>query len=187
MKEETIYTEANASLIEAGRKGNNGAFKQLYELYKDAMFTICLRMLNNREDAEDVLQESFISAFKNLHQYSSKASFGSWLKRIVINACIAAIKKRNDRLIPLSAQGTDQPEEPMEEEEEITYDIEAIKLAISQLADGYRLIVSLYLFEDYSHKMIAEKLNISENTSKSQYSRARKRLMELIRLKNKKS
>ena len=75
----------------------------------------------------------------------------------------------------------------MPEEEEITYDIETIKLAISELADGYRVILSLYLFEDYSHKMIAEKLNISESTSKSQYSRARKRLMELIQLKNKKS
>jgi RNA polymerase sigma factor (sigma-70 family) len=185
LKEEIIYTEANAPLIEAGRKGKNDAFKQLYELYNEAMFTICLRMLNNREDAEDVLQESFISAFKNLHQYSGKASFGSWLKRIVINACIAVIKKRNDHLIPLADR--DLPEEPMQEEEEITYGIETIKLAIGQLADGYRLIISLYLFEDHSHKMIAEKLNISESTSKSQYSRARKRLIELIQLKNKKS
>jgi RNA polymerase sigma factor (sigma-70 family) len=185
LKEEIIYTEANASLIEAGRKGKNDAFKQLYGLYNEAMFTICLRMLNNKEDAEDVLQESFISAFKNLHQYSGKASFGSWLKRIVINACIAAIKKRNDHLIPLAEK--DVPEESVQEEEEMTYDIETIKLAISELADGYRLIVSLYLFEDHSHKMIAEKLNISESTSKSQYSRARKRLIELIQLKNKKS
>jgi RNA polymerase sigma factor (sigma-70 family) len=146
------------------------------------MFTICLRMLNNREDAEDVLQESFISAFKNLHQYNAKASFGSWLKRIVINASIAVIKKKNDHLIPLGEK--DLPEEPAQEDEEITYDIETVKLAISKLADGYRLIVSLYLFEDHSHKMIAEKLNISESTSKSQYSRARKRLIELIRSKN---
>lgn len=181
MKEEIIYTEANAQLIEAGRLGNNVAFKRLYDLYSDAMFTICLRMLNNREDAEDVLQESFISAFKNLQQYSGKGSFGSWLKKIVINACIAVIKKRNDQLIPLAER--DLPEEEPDEDEEITYDIETIKLAIRELADGYRMILSLYLFEDHSHKMIAEKLNISEGTSKSQYSRARKRLIELIQLK----
>jgi RNA polymerase sigma factor (sigma-70 family) len=181
LKEETTYADANTLLIEAARKGNNDAFKQLYDLYSDAMFTICLRMLNNREDAEDVLQESFISAFKNLQQYSAKASFGSWLKRIVINACIAVIKKRNYELIPLGER--DLPEEPMLEDEEITYDIEIIKLAISELADGYRLIISLYLFEEYSHKMIAKKLNINEGTSKSQYSRAKKRLIELIQLK----
>ncbi len=180
LKEELKYTEANAQLIEAGKKGKNEAFKKLYDLYSDAMFTICLRMLNNREDAEDVLQESFISAFKNLHQYIGKASFGSWLKRIVINACIAAIKKRNEQLIPLGEK--DLPEEPTQEEG-ITYDIETVKAAISELADGYRLIISLYLFEEHSHKMIAEKLNISESTSKSQYSRARKRLVELIQLK----
>jgi len=185
LKEETTYADANAPLIKAARKGKNDAFKQLYDLYSDAMFTICLRMLNNKEDAEDVLQESFISAFKNLQQYSAKASFGSWLKRIVINACIAVIKKRNDHLIPLEEK--DLPEEPMQEDEEITYDIETIKLAIRELADGYRVILSLYLFEEQSHKMIAEKLNISEGTSKSQYSRARKRLIELIQLKSKKS
>jgi RNA polymerase sigma-70 factor (ECF subfamily) len=131
-----------------------------------------------------VLQESFISAFKNLHQYSGKASFGSWLKRIVINACIAVIKKRNHELIPIDEK--DFVEEQQEEEKEITYNAADIKSAISGLADGYRVILSLYLFENYSHKMIAEKLNISEGTSKSQYSRARKRLIELMALKNKK-
>lgn len=142
-------------------------------------------MLNDREDAKDVLQESFISAFKNIHQYSGKVSFGSWLKRIVINACITAIKKRNNNIIPLEER--DLPEEPLEEETRIAYTIEDVKAAVSELADGYRIILSLYLFEDYGHKMIAEKLNISEGTSKSQYSRARKKLMELIILKHKKS
>lgn len=157
----------------------------MYDLYCEAMYTICVRMLNNREDAEDVLQESFISAFKNVHQYSGKVSFGSWLRRIVINGCIATLKKRNHNLIPLAER--DLPEEQSEEETEITCTVETIKKAISELADGYRVILSLYLFEDYSHKMIADKLNISEGTSKSQYLRARKRLMELITLKSKKS
>ncbi len=136
-------------------------------------------MLNDKDDSKDVLQESFISAFKNIHQYNGKASFGSWLKRIVINNCIAAIKKRNNNIIPLAEQ--DLPEEPLEEKPKIAYTIEEIKTAVGELADGYRIILSLYLFEDYSHKMIAEKLNISEGTSKSQYSRARKKLIELMR------
>jgi len=179
------YTEPNAALIEECRKGKNEAFKQVYDLYSEAMFTICCRMLNDKEEAKDVLQESFISAFKNIHQYGGKSSFGTWLKRIVINACIATIKKRNQNIIPLAER--DLPEEVLEENAEMNYTIENVKAAVNELADGYRIILSLYLFEDYSHKMIAEKLNINEGTSKSQYSRARKKLMELIILKSKKS
>ncbi len=179
MSEELIYTEPNAILIEECRKGKNEAFKQVYDLYSAAMYTICCRMLNDKEEAKDVLQESFISAFKNINQYSGKASFGSWLKRIVINGCIATIKKRNADLIPLAER--DLPEETIEEETKITYTVEEIKASVSKLPNGYRIILSLYLFEDHSHKMIAEKLNISESTSKSQYSRARKKLMEILK------
>jgi RNA polymerase sigma-70 factor (ECF subfamily) len=136
-------------------------------------------MLNDKEEAKDVLQESFISAFKNIHQYSGKSSFGSWLKKIVINACIANIKKRDPDLIPIAER--DLPEESLEEEPKISFTVEEIKMAVSKLPDGYRIILSLYLFEDLSHKTIAEKLNISESTSKSQYSRARKKLMELLK------
>ena len=179
MSEALTYTEPNAILIEECRQGKNEAFKQVYDLYSSAMYTICCRMLNDKEEAKDVLQESFISAFKNIHQYSGKASFGSWLKRIVINACIATIKKRNADLIPLAER--DLPEEPLEEDTGMKYTIEDVKTAMNELADGYRMILSLYLFEDHSHKMIAEKLNISEGTSKSQYSRARKKLSGLLK------
>jgi RNA polymerase sigma factor (sigma-70 family) len=136
-------------------------------------------MLNDKEESKDVLQESFISAFKNIHQYNGKASFGSWLKRIVINGCIATIKKRNQNLIPIAER--DIPDEEPDEETGITYTVEDVKAAVSELPDGYRIILTLYLFEDHSHKMIAEKLNISEGTSKSQYSRARRKLIELIK------
>jgi RNA polymerase sigma-70 factor (ECF subfamily) len=144
-----------------------------------------MRMLNNKMEAEDVLQESFISAFNNIQQYRGESSFGNWLKRIVINRCIDSLNKRDFRLVSLEEQ--DLAEEELAEDAAIHYSVEAIKEAISQLADGYRVILSLYLFEDYSHKMIAEKLNISEGTSKSQYARARKKLMELITLKNQRS
>jgi RNA polymerase sigma factor (sigma-70 family) len=180
LSEHIHYQEPNTALIEACRQGKHDAFRQLYELYSGAMFSICLRMLNSREDAEDVLQESFISAFKHIGQYRRQASFGSWLKRIVINGCLACLKKRRQYLVPLGER--DLPEEPWTEEPGIIYTVEQIREAIRNLADGYRVILSLYLFEGYSHKMIAEKLNISEGTSKSQYSRARKRLIESITL-----
>ena len=134
-------------------------------------------MLNNSDEAKDVLQESFISAFKNINQYSGHGSFGSWLKRIVINKSIDTIRKRDLFLVPLS-------EDIMEEEageETVNYDPEHIRTAVAALPNGYRVILSLFLFEDHTHKMIAEKLKISEGTSKSQYARAKKKLIELIK------
>jgi RNA polymerase sigma-70 factor (ECF subfamily) len=145
------------------------------------MFNTAMRILNNREEAEDVLQESFIAAFKNIQQYSGKFSFGSWLKRIVINRSIDALKKRNLNLVSLEEKEIAQPENEITEASFLS--IEAIKEAVKELPDGYRLVITLYLFEDYSHKKISEQLNISEGTSKSQYARARKKLMELIRLR----
>ncbi len=149
------------------------------------MFNICMRMLNERAEAEDVLQESFLSAFRKLDQYDFKASFGSWLKRIVINKCIHALRKRNTFLIPLGEM--DLPEEPEQEEPELLFEVSSLKEGIAQLPDGYRAILTLYLFEDFSHKMISEKLGISEGTSKSQYSRAKARLVEWITLKKQQS
>jgi RNA polymerase sigma factor (sigma-70 family) len=175
------YTEKNLAVIDRCKKGDNEAFRELYSSYARAMFSTCMRMLNNKEDAEDILQESFISAFRNISQYKANASFGSWLKRIVINNCIDFIKRSRNGYIPL------EEIDPADEEpaEEIKYDAAAIKESVQELPDGFRIILTLYLFEDHSHRMIAEKLGISEGTSKSQYSRARKKLAEIIRQKTK--
>lgn len=186
MSPATVYKkEANFDLIEHCRQGKNSAFKEVYDLYSRAMFNICMRMLNNRDEAEDVLQESFISAFKNIKQYTGEASFGSWLKRIVINRCIDAVKKRSLHLVPLDDMDQAQEEAYEEDPDADVYTVESVKNGISQLPDGYRIILTLYLFENYSHRMIAEKLGISEGTSKSQYSRARKKLAELMNVKKK--
>ena len=186
MKETYPYIETHAELIELCKAGDNLAFKELYHSYNKAMFNIAMRMLTSKEEAEDALQESFISAFKKINDYSGAVSFGSWLKRIVINRCIDILRKKNLDLIPLGEK--DLPEEENEvDEQTIIYTVNAIKEAVQQLPDGYRLVLTLYLFEDYSHKKIAEELGISEGTSKSQYARARKKLLELIISKNQKS
>jgi RNA polymerase sigma factor (sigma-70 family) len=170
-----------AELIAQCKKGDHAAFKRLYLLYNKAMYNICVRMLNNKTDAEDVLQESFVSAFKNIGQFTGSSSFGAWLKSIVIHRCIDAIRKRNFNLVSLD--GKDLPEAEEEEESE-KYNVDDIKRAMALLPDGYRVILDLFLFEDFSHRMIAEKFGISEGTSKSQYSRGKKRLLELMK-KNK--
>jgi RNA polymerase sigma factor (sigma-70 family) len=171
------HNETNTALIARCKDGDNRAFKELYDLYAKAMFNVCMRILNQRDEAEDVLQESFISAFKNLNQYNGTASFGSWLKRIVINKSLDALRKKKVNLISIDA--IDYADEEINDDE-VVYETETLRKAIQQLPDGYRIILSLFLFEDLTHKAIAQKLNISEGTSKSQYARARKKLQELI-------
>jgi len=134
--------------------------------------------MGNKMDAEDVLQGSFIDIFKNLKKYRGEASVGSWIKRIVINNCLNHIRKNKIILgdIPDSASDI-----TVENDEKVQYDIEAVHRAIQQLPDGYRTILNLYLLEGYSHDEIGEILNISASTSKSQYSRAKAKLRDIIK------
>jgi RNA polymerase sigma-70 factor (ECF subfamily) len=172
----TSYKDPNHILIEKCKKGDRHAFREIYELYSKAMFNISMRILNKREEAEDVLQESFIKAFNSLDQYKGEASFGTWLKKIVINRSLDVVNKKQIDFIPIDRI---ELQDDVDETEEM-YTIEDVKEALHQLPDGYRVILTLFLFENYSHKMISEHLKISEGTSKSQYHRARKKLQELI-------
>jgi RNA polymerase sigma factor (sigma-70 family) len=143
------------------------------------MFNVSFRITGSEEDAEDALQEAFISAFRSLESYRGDAAFGAWLKRIVINKAINVVKKKKHELIP-EDEGWDVAEstEVTEYKEELTVD--RVKAAIAQLPDGYRTVLSLYLLEGYDHQEIAEIMNISESTSKSQLNRAKGKLRELL-------
>ncbi|WP_448701229.1 RNA polymerase sigma factor [Mucilaginibacter sp. AW1-3] len=160
------------------QRGNQDAMFQLYEQYKKAMFNICIRMTANRDDAEDVLQESFMMTFKNLEQLKEPERFAGWLKRIVVNECIRFCKSK----IPTNEWNEADHEHMAEDETEWWIDVKLndIHNAIKTLPDGCRLVFSLYALEDYSHKQIAENLNISEGTSKSQYHRAKTLLKQVI-------
>ncbi len=169
------------SVINRCKKGDNLAFKEIYNLYNKAMYNISFRLLNNLDDSNDVLQESFTKAFQNIHNFENEAAFGSWIKRVVINHSIDLLKKKKNNAISI-----DQIEivEEIDEPNDIKYDIEIVKKCIQELPDGYRIVLTLYLFEDYSHKEIANTLKISEGTSKSQYNRAKKKIIQLIQDKN---
>lgn len=175
------YTDVNIAIIERCRNGERKAFQELYDLYAKAMFNISLRILNNSDEAEEVLQDSFLKAFDKINTYDKNYAFGAWLKRIVINRSLDVLKKRKLFFVPLE-EGSFVPKE--EEEAEEIYSVEIIKKCVAELPDGYRTILTLFLFEDCSHKEIAEMLNISEGTSKSQYNRARKKLAELIKTRS---
>jgi RNA polymerase sigma-70 factor (ECF subfamily) len=140
------------------------------------MYNLAFRMMNNREDAEDILQETFIECFRNLGSYRFESTFGAWLKSILINKCINQIKKKKIELVFVDNLPTDVSEH----EEEMIYDTKKIFKGIEQLPDGYRIILTLYLLEGYDHTEISQILGISESTSKSQYSRAKEKLRKTL-------
>ncbi len=164
-------------LIDRCLVGDSHAQKEIYTAYKNAMFNTCIRIVKDFNDAEDILQDAFVSAFKNLGTYSGEATFGAWLKRIVINKSINFLKKRKVEFVKLE----DDLNKP--QEEDVDFDsltVKQVRKAITKLPAGYRSVLSLYLFEGYDHSEIASILSISESASKSQYSRAKSRVRELL-------
>ncbi|WP_203583741.1 RNA polymerase sigma factor [Flagellimonas sediminis] len=175
---ETDIRFTHRSIVEQCKAGNSSSQYELYSRYVDAMYNVGLRFLGNTEDAEDIVQDSFVEAFKNLDHFKYESSFGAWLKRIVINKSINHLKTKRISVVPMEAHEFHlADEEPVEAE---AVDILKVKKGIAQLPDGYREIINLYLIEGYDHVEIGEILGISTSTSKSQYHRAKKKLLEII-------
>ena len=176
---ETEIRFTHKSLVENSKSGDRNSQYQLYELYVDAMYNIGMRFLGCKEDAEDVVQDSFIDAFKNLHKFKYESTFGAWLKRIVINKSINHLKVKR---LPLSTINDHEFHltEDVEYERVAAVDILKIKTGIEKLPQGYRQIINLYLLEGFDHNEISEVLGITASTSKSQYHRAKKKLVEII-------
>lgn len=136
--------------------------------------------MNNREEAEDMLQEAFTQAFLKLNSFRYESNFGSWLKRIVVNTCINAINKRKVELTYCEEiYHHDRVEENDDYEPEFT--VENVNKAMERLPEGGRMVFSLYLLEGYDHVEISQILGITESTSKSQFMRAKRRVVELLK------
>ncbi|MEQ1585098.1 MAG: RNA polymerase sigma factor [Cyclobacteriaceae bacterium] len=167
-------------LIDRCRQGDRDAYYRLYKLYSRSMYNVGFRIVNNTEEAEDVLQDAFISAFNNLGSYRGDSTFGAWLKRIVINKAINYLNKRRPERMPEDERFDVKEEEEVDVLEGFPFTVEKVRAAIEALPDGYRSVLSLYLLEGYDHGEIAEILGITESTSKSQFNRAKKKLKELL-------
>jgi len=172
------------NIIEACKKGNERSKYELYQLYSKAMFNVCYRMMNNREEAEDMLQDSFTQAFMKLDSYRYESNFGAWLKRIVVNTCLNAINKRKVELMYCENIYDKDIQEEHEDDEQIQLSVKNISNAMEKLPEGSRMIFSLYLFEGYDHGEISQIMNITESTSKSQFMRAKRRVLEIIKEHN---
>lgn len=168
------------ALIDGCLKNDADAQRQIYDLYSVAIFNTCKRILANREEAQDILQDSFIDAFKGIAKYSGKSTFGAWLKKIAIHKCIYQLKKQKRMEFERLAEKHER--KPEEDDDFPELSIQAINQAILKLPDGCRMVFVLKAMEEYDHKEIAEELKISVGTSKSQFSRAKQLLQDLLKV-----
>ena len=169
-------------LIDACRHNERKAQFEIYKLYYKAMYNTSLRIIGNQADAEDIMQESFLDAFRKIDTYNEESSFGAWLKRIVINKSIDALKKSKsfeeikENVIEDSNRLFD--EDPVEI---LSWKIENVRQAIECLPDRYRVILSLYLLEGYDHEEISLILDMKHGAVRTKYSRARQKLLQEIK------
>lgn len=164
------YT-TESDLITACKRGDRLAQRELYERYSRKMFAVCLRYIRQRDEAEDVLTEGFMKVFLNISNFKEAGSLEGWIRRIVVNECLGTLRKQRLMYVENNIEDFVEVSENMDHSTQMHAD-ELMDL-IQDLPTGYRTIFNLYAIEGYSHKEIAEMLNISENTSKSQLSRAR--------------
>lgn len=173
------YSQTHKDIVRACMSNDRKAQFELYKLYSKGMYNICLRMVNNASDAEDIIQHSFMDVFSKLHMFKFESSIGAWIKRIVINNTINFLKKKRLQISELN----DQVQMVVQDEdiENVHLEIGSVKKALGKLPDGYRVVFNLYAFEGYDHKEIGEIIGVTEATSKSQYSRAKKKIKEILR------
>ncbi|MGJ8591387.1 MAG: RNA polymerase sigma factor [Aquaticitalea sp.] len=163
-------------LIEQCKKNDAKAQGQIYKLYASKLFSLSLKYSKNRAEAEDNLQDAFVTIFQKIEQYKSKGSLEGWMKRIAINTALQ--RYRSVGVFDIVNEG--QIEDVSVDIDEDTISVDYLLQIIQELPDRYRLVFNLYALDDYSHKEIAEMLNISDGTSKSNLARARLILKEKI-------
>jgi RNA polymerase sigma factor (sigma-70 family) len=180
---EAAFKNLHQDLIDGCITGDQKAQFQIYKLYYKAMYNTSLRIVNDTMEAEDIMQESFLSAFEKIDTYSGTVSFGAWLKKIVINRSLDALNRRKAIFEDIDGHTgiKDSSGEDLASKEEIDVRVEEVKQAIEKLPDGYRIILSLYLLEGYDHDEISEILSITSSTSRSQLSRAKQKLISELK------
>lgn len=163
-------------LIQKCKKNDTKAQSELYKLFSSKLFTICLKYCKNRAEAEDNLQDSFVTIFKKVSQYNNKGSFEGWLKRVTINTALQ--RYRSKGVFDIVSEEKIEDVSVDVENEDVSIDF--LLNSIQELPDRYRMVFNLYALDGYSHKEIAEMLNITTGTTKSNLARARMILKEKV-------
>lgn len=169
-------------VVEQCKANNRKAQLALYKQYCDGMFCVAMRFLKNADDAEDVLQDSFIKAFQKIHQFKGDVTFGAWLKRIVINKSIDFLKSKQQKMVELDESYMHlETDDDWTIEEHITFD--EVKSGIEQLPEKYKYVVMMYLVEGFDHSEISQVLNITGSACRTRLLRGKAQLKELLKNK----
>lgn len=171
-------------LVEGCRKGDRRSQMRVYELLFGKMKVVCLRYTRNNDQAEDMLQEGFIKVFTGIEKYNGNGSFEGWVRRIMVNTAIDHYRKQKNDFVLLdedkSLEDFVEAEVDVEDDDAYSFSPEEITEAMQKLTPAYRTIFNLYVFEHLSHKEIAEKLGISDGTSKSNLAKAKRNLKNIL-------
>lgn len=166
-------------IIDGCRAGNNAARRELYELYAGLLYGVICRYVRDRDTAQDLLHDTFITIYTKIGEYSGRGAFAGWCRRIAVNTALSHLRRHD----PLTEGTPIEPVRWLTAREETALErmsAQELMASIDRLPQGFRTVLNLYAVEGYSHREIAELLGVSENTSRSQYSRARNKLAEIL-------
>jgi len=180
-----MATHIHHKLLRKCKKNDKKAQFEIYKLYYKGMYNVSFRIIQDQAEAEDAMQEAFLSAFDKLDTWSEEVTFGAWLKRIVVNKSLDYLKKKKMQLSTIDDKIFVQEEDVDDENQQINLKkVELVKSAINNLPEKYRLITIMFLFEGYTHDEISEFLNITSQTSRVRFLRAKKMILNSNKLKN---
>lgn len=171
------------AILQGCIQNKSAAQKELYFRYSSKMLAVCYRYAHNREDAEDMLQEGFIKVFSQIHTFENRGALEGWIRRIMVHTCINSLKKNkkfNESVELIHATTVQIKEDTIPSIIQAKQVIECIRL----LPIGYRTVLNLYAIEGFSHREIGSMLDIEESTSRSQYTRAKAMLEDILIKKN---
>lgn len=176
----TIIPSADV-LVQQCLNGEASAYRALYDRYSKAMYNTALRILNRTDDAEDILQEAFTDAFQQLSSFEGRSTFGAWLRQIVVYKSIGHLKKQKLLLNSLESDAENIADESAVDEDEVWYSVDSIKQAMQKLPDGYRTVLTLHLIEGFEQEEVAEMMKVAHSTVRTQYMRAKQKLLQVLK------
>jgi RNA polymerase sigma factor (sigma-70 family) len=174
----SIYRAKEDDLIKGCLKADRASQKQLYEMHSSKMYAVCYRYVKDPMHAQDILVTAFTKIFEKIGQFKNEGSFEGWVRRIIVNEALSFLRKQRSMYVETELEQADR--EPDYEHLGDHLEAEDLMNMIAELPSGYRVVFNMYAIDGYSHKEIAEHLGISENTSKSQLSRARTYLQKVL-------
>jgi RNA polymerase sigma factor (sigma-70 family) len=173
-----IYRAKEEELIKSCLRGDRISQQQLFDLYSSKMYALCYRYVRHAMEAEDIMVTGFTKVFNRIGQFKGEGSFEGWIRRIMVNEALTCLRKSRAMYLETELEQADR--EPDYDKLSDHLEAEDLMKMIQELPAGYRLVFNMYTIDGYSHKEIAEQLGISENTSKSQLSRARVYLQKML-------